>query len=138
MIYESSEHTGARRRSRALGWFTFAAVVVLAGISTAFGLLYFHSRAELRQVLHNPSTGAAEEAGALIKKVSVHMALPSEKPTIAVVENAKKLAGQAFFKHAHNGDKVLMYTQSKKAILYRPSEDKVIEVAYLNINSTKP
>jgi hypothetical protein len=61
------------------------------------------------------------------------MTLPTEKPTIATVENTKKLTSQAFFKNARNGDKVLMYTQTKKAILYRPSEDKVIEVAYLNI-----
>jgi len=61
------------------------------------------------------------------------MALPNEKPTIATVEDRKKLTDQIFFKNARNGDKVLMYTQSKKAILYRRSENKVIEIAYLNI-----
>jgi hypothetical protein len=81
----------------------------------------------------NSPANAANEVNALVKKISMHMALPSEKPTIATVENTKKLTNQTFFKNARNGDKVLMYTQNKKAILYRPSEDKIIEVAYLNV-----
>jgi hypothetical protein len=109
------------------------AIITLVGATTTFGFLYFRSRAQLRSAGQNSAAGAIEEANALVKKIGEHMVLPSERPTIATVDNTKKLADQAFFKHARNGDKVLIFTQNKKAILYRPSENKVIEVAYLNI-----
>jgi hypothetical protein len=119
--------TGRVRRVRQLN---IILILVLVGTAVLFGSLYFHARAELGK---SPTTNAVEEANTLIKKISEHMVMPNERPTIATVDNTKKLANQAFFKNARNGDKVLMYTQSKKAILYRPSDDKIIEIAYLNI-----
>lgn len=106
--------------------------VIAAGL---FAALYFHKSSELNQLKSNPNHLANQEANKLIAMVRQHFALPNEKPTIATVEDVNKLKGQSFFKDARNGDKVLMYTQSKKAYLYRPSEDKVIEVAFLNINN---
>ncbi|HSW65695.1 MAG TPA: hypothetical protein VLI54_00970 [Bacillota bacterium] len=137
---EPNEHRTSqlrvRRRSHARGWIALAAILVLLGVASVFGALYFRSRAQLRQALHDSPNSVATETSALISKISVHMVLPSEKPTIAIVEDAKKLASQSFFKHAQNGDRVLVYTKSKKAILYRPSQDKVIEVAYLNTSAS--
>lgn len=50
-----------------------------------------------------------------------------ETPTIATVSDITKLQGQPFFAKAQNGDKVYVYSNAKKAILYRPSENKIIE-----------
>jgi hypothetical protein len=123
----------SKRHARFATRLNVVLILVLIGTAALFGFLYFRSRAELHQARQASLANTADEARALVKKIGIHIALPSEKPTIATVENTKKLANQVFFKNARNGDKVLMYTQSKKAILYRPSEDKVIEVAYLNI-----
>ena len=63
------------------------------------------------------------------------LALPSdEKPTVATITDVEKLKEQVFFKNAMNNDKVLIYTKAKKAILYRPSENKIVEVGAVNIN----
>lgn len=135
--FSQSEQKKEVRQPRRRSWLArhlyFFVILVLVGAAVTFGMLYFRSNAELDSARRVSSVGAAEEASTLIEKISIHMTLPDEKPTIATVEDTKKLANQAFFKNAQNGDKVLMYTQSKKAILYRPSEDKVIEVSYLNI-----
>jgi hypothetical protein len=43
--------------------------------------------------------------------------------------NVSNLKSQAFYANAENGDKVLLYQQAKKAYLYRPSINKVIDIA---------
>ena len=55
-----------------------------------------------------------------------------ETPTIATVTDVKPLQSQDFFKDAQTGDKLLLFTKSKRAILYRPSTNKIIVVAPLN------
>lgn len=124
-------HHGKKRNlATRLKVFGVLLLVVCAGVAAA---AYYHSAKELNRLKNSPAVSADQELSQLIEKVGTLMALPTEKPTIATVEDTKKLAGQAFFKNAQNGDKVLMYAASKKAILYRPSIDKIMEVAYLNI-----
>lgn len=74
---------------------------------------------------------ASEEAKvrALVEDVSEHMLLPErETPNVATVSDLHALEGQLFFKRAEIGDKVLMYLVSQRAIIYRPSIDRIIEV----------
>jgi len=62
-------------------------------------------------------------------EVGVLYELPNETPTLATVTDKEKLKSQQFFQHAENGDKVLIFPVAKKAMLYRPSVKKLIEVA---------
>lgn len=74
-----------------------------------------------------------EEVQSLTLQVGKLMDLPvDEEPVIATVSDATKLVDQPFFAKALNGDKVLAYTKNKKAILYRPSTNKIIEVTFYN------
>lgn len=78
---------------------------------------------------------AQAEVDMLVAEVGKLLALPSdEKPTVATITDVEKLKEQTFFKNAMNNDKVLIYTKAKKAILYRPSEKKIVEVGAVNIN----
>ncbi len=80
---------------------------------------------------------AQAEANTLVAKVSKLMTLPTdETPTIATVTDVSIVADQPFFKNAQNGDKVLIYQKAGKAILYRESENKIIEVGAVNFNQT--
>ena len=49
----------------------------------------------------------------------------------------EKLGDQAFFSKAQKDDRVVIYAQAKKAILYRPSTKKIVEVAPLNIGENQ-
>lgn len=64
--------------------------------------------------------------------------LPDEIPTIATVTNKEKLPDQTFFKQAEDGDKVFIFTQAQRAILYRPSSGKVIDIAPVRAEQVAP
>lgn len=117
-------------RVRAIVIFLCIIVVVLL---TASGYFYWQYHTS-QQMLKNPSAALQNEAEELVNKVSKLMILPKDdQPTIATVADIKKLQGQVFFKNAKNGDKVLIYSKTKKAILYDPTANKIIEVAPLNL-----
>jgi uncharacterized membrane protein YvbJ len=71
----------------------------------------------------------------LKEKVSRHMIVPDETPSIATIENIDQLSSQDFFNNAQNGDKVLIFTAAKRAIIYRESEDKIINSGPIVLNS---
>lgn len=82
----------------------------------------------------NPQAIAQKEIASLVEKVSKLIVLPEgETPTVATVSDPEALKDQAFFAQAQKGDKVLIYSQAKKAILYSVSLNKILNVAPLNI-----
>lgn len=82
----------------------------------------------------DPQRMAQQEMLTIVGEVGKLMVLPEgETPTIATVTDPEKLSGQAFFANASSGDKVLLYTNAKKAILYSPSQGKILEVAPINL-----
>lgn len=87
----------------------------------------------------DPTKEAQSEVDRLVSQVSKLIVLPTdEQPTVATVSDIEKLKDQPFFAKAKNGNKVLIYTGAKKAILFDPEANKIIEVAPINIgDSTK-
>ena len=87
---------------------------------------------KVRALLH-PEIYAAQELKQLVVDVGRVIVLPeNETPTTATVTDPEKLKDQPFFAHAQVGDKVLIYQKTNKAILWRPSTRKVIEVSSIN------
>ena len=102
-------------------------VLVLLFLAAIGGGYYYYNN--YQKLLKNPDIVTKQEVTWLQDKVGKLMQLPSdETPSTATVLDKDKLKGQAFFAHAENGDKILIYTNAKKAILYRPSTNKIIEV----------
>jgi len=100
---------------------------------------YFYSKYQkVQQLLNNPSLTTQNETQTLIEKVGKLIELPTnETPTVATVSDKDKLKDQPFFAKAENGDKVLIFAQGGKAILYRPSINKIIEVAPVNLGKSQ-
>lgn len=69
------------------------------------------------------------EVDLLVETVSRLMVLPDEAPTAATVTDKTRLQDQPFFQSAENGDKVLIFQNAQKAILYRPSLRRIVDVA---------
>lgn len=112
-----------------------AAVVVLGALA-----LFIRSQQQLKavkkdleQVQSDPAAKTKEANKQLIEQVGKLISLPQdETPTIATVSDLSKLQGQPFFAKAQVGDKVLIYQIDGKAILFRPTENKIIELAPIN------
>lgn len=101
-------------------------VLILVGAVAAAGYFYYQYKVVLSQ---KSSTRVAAEVEKTIKAVGNLMVLPKgESPTLATVTDVEKLRTQDFFKNAQNGDKVLIYQKALKAILYRPSTNKIVDV----------
>jgi len=97
---------------------------------------YFYS--QVRVLKTNPQAVAQQEVDALVAKVSKLVVLPAgETPTVATVSDPEALKDQPFFALSVKGDKVLIYAQAKKAILYSVTLNKIIDVAPLNIGAQK-
>ena len=72
---------------------------------------------------------SSKQPESIVEKVGNLTPLPHDEiPTIAVVKDLKPLKGLPFFADARVGDYVLIYVSASRAILYRPSTDKIIEV----------
>jgi hypothetical protein len=116
------------------------AVVIVA----AFGYMLF-DRMKLSKEVDKLSqsqmqqASAEDEAKQLSSEVGKLIDLPADEvPTIATVTDASKVQDKPFFAKAQNGDKVLLYAKSSKAVLYRPSAKKLIEVSALNLSEAQP
>ena len=104
-------------------------VILLAAIAAA-GFFYY----KYQQASQNNSSSA--QVTQVVNEVSKLMVLPSETPTLATVNDPTQLTSQQFFQNAKIGDKVLIYLNAKIAILYRPSINKIINVAPVNTVGT--
>jgi len=101
------------------------AVLVLASLAA---VLYFWN--QNRRAKENSRASNQKETQELVTAVGKLMELPKEEePTLATVTDKDKVKDQSFFKEAQNGDKVLIYIKSEKAILYRPDSNKIINVS---------
>lgn len=112
----------------------FGILVILLLVAIGAASYFYLQFAELKK---NPQKLAQQEVQELVSKVSKLIVLPEgETPTVATVTDPEKLKDQPFFTNAKNGDKVLIYTNAKKAILYDPVKNKIVEVAPVNIGET--
>lgn len=105
---------------------TLAALVIVAALAAgavAAGLM-------LRREMN------LEDVDVVTNRVSKHYLLPDETPALATVEDQNKLSSE-FLRSAEDGDKLLVFKNAKKVILYRPSIDKIIEVGPVSIAPTQ-
>ena len=154
-IPEASVPPPAQDQSSGMSWYGKHTFIITTGLFVLVllvvaGLLFQNYTIAKRQRQAQQQLAAAEQqlksseqtktsAGddqQLLAAVGQLIVLPTdEQPTIATVQDLSKLQGQPFFANAEIGDKVLIYSTAKKAILYRPSTNQIIELAPLNTDS---
>lgn len=129
------DEEGKTKSKKGKGAFVGKLVLLLVFVAlTAGGTVYaIQQKPELLGLSKGQEIVQAE-VDMLLEELGKLINLPSdESPTVATVSDASKLTEQSFFKNAQNGDKVVIYTTARKAILYRPSEKRIVEVGAVNI-----
>jgi LytR cell envelope-related transcriptional attenuator len=127
---KSEESKSPMKRALAKHYIIGFAIVCLI-IAAVPSVYFYHQYQSVKGSSAQPT-----QAQQLIERVGNLIDIPTETPTIATVSDISKLASQPFFAHAHNGDKVLIFQNAKEAILYRPSENKLIQVGSINVGAT--
>ncbi len=111
--------------------------IALLGTAGYFFKQYHNTQKQVQDLKKDPERAARLATTELVDKIGKLVVLPEgEDPTIATVTDPEKLKDQAFFAKAKKGDKVLLYTKAKKAFLYDPDLNKVVEIAPINIGDT--
>ena len=125
------DNTPKLKLRRYLVHFLFIVVIVASGAA-----YYFYNEAS--GLKDDPNKTAREETDKLVAQVGKLIVLPEgEVPTVATVSDPEKLKDQPFFARAKTGHKVLIYTNARKALLYDPENNKIVEVAPINIGDSK-
>ena len=108
---------------------TIIGILTLTTVVAGGAAAYFYN-----QLNQDPQAQVQEEIEKLVAQVGELLVLPEgEQPTVATVSDVNLLGEQPFFANAKNGDRVLIYTSAKKAILYDPVANKIVEIAPINI-----
>jgi hypothetical protein len=114
-------------------WLLALVVVILLLIASGTSYYFYNQYKTTKEALKNPDQASRKELEAMVEKVGKITELPEgEAPTLATVSDVSKLNSQTFFQRAQNGDKVLIYTNARKAFLYRPATNKIVEIGPIN------
>ncbi|MFA6254376.1 MAG: hypothetical protein WC640_03995 [Candidatus Paceibacterota bacterium] len=86
----------------------------------------------------NPAAAAASEAQvkALLVKLQKHIILPTDEvPQIGQIDDPVQAAkAQPFVAGAQKGDLLIVYVKARKAIVYSPSRDIIVNVGPVSVS----
>jgi len=109
-------------------------VILLVALVAIIFCVYFYYK--LNSLDKDPNKENKTEVKSLLEKVTkIYLVPAGEEPTVATVSDPDTLKGQQFLMDAEKGDKVLIFIKAGKAVLYRPSIDKIIETAPIKSNT---
>ena len=111
---------------------TFVVLILLALLGSGAGIYYYVQFKTLERRVNDPRAQAKD----VLAKVGKLIDLPTgEEPTIATVQDAEKIKNQPFFAKAQNGYTVILYTNTRMAILFDDKNNKIINVGTINVGT---
>lgn len=109
--------------------------IVLAVFTLLFAVASMYFFVQYQKIKKDPSIVTKQESEVLLAQIGKLIEIPKdETPTIATIQDKEKLKDQPFFANAQNGDKIVIYTKAKKAIVFRPKDNKIINVGPIAID----
>lgn len=125
-----------RRKTRKNRWILWLlAAALIPCFSAAAGVFFYQSYLSADSV---SSLQIEDAPDGIVEEVAQIMILPSEQPVIGTVLDKSRLSDEPFFAQAENGDRVLIFSQARKAVLYRPDTGQIVESETLTDTSSVP
>lgn len=113
-------------------------ILGLMGVAAFFSYSYYQTRQQVLDLktLEGQQQLAEQELSGLLNQLGKLMLLPEdEEPTVATVTDVEALSQeQPFFARANNGDKVIIYVDERKAIIYSPERNIIVNVGTLLVD----
>ena len=107
-------------------------MIIIAVVAISFGGVFYFKLNKSNNLFLNKQE---KEINNIISKVSKLYLFPEgENPTVATVSDPSALKDQAFFSSSQKGDNVLIFPKLGKAVLYRPSINKIIDIVSVKSN----
>ena len=107
-------------------------LIIILGVSG-----FFITNGNLGSIL-GVTSNQKQDTEKVMNQIEKLIELPkNETPILATVSDATKLSNESFYQNAQNGDRVLVFKNSKMAILYRPSKNKIIKVGAVAVVEPK-
>jgi hypothetical protein len=116
-------------------------VIILVAALGACAYMFWQYREAKEEVtrlstLEGQQEVAQQEISEILDKVKKHIILPEdEQPSIAEIKDVENLKKDfAFYKDASNGDKLIIYENARKAIIYSSEKDLIVNVGPIFID----
>lgn len=108
-------------------------VIVIAVLVASIGssMFFYKKYNDLKQ---SPES-VQKKAEVLKNKVAKIISLPDETPVVGTIDDKDKFKDQPFFKDAENGDRILIFNESRKVVLYREKDNRLINVGPIAVTS---
>lgn len=96
-------------------------MLIMVGVGIIIGSMLLRPQSELAK---------------LKEAIGRHYILPSnEEPALLTVIDRDKLSSSYLRQYAENGDKLLIYQQHQRVIIYRPSADRIVDIGPVMIDT---
>lgn len=135
-----TDHTMRKIESYILKYNLIPSLIVgcLVGLLLAGYLLYQFSQPYLFNAVANKAVLNKDEMKKLVEEIGKIAKLPQrEEPSIATVTDINKLRDQPVFADSKNGDRVLLYTNAQKVVIYDPISRKIVNIAPLTAGNAQ-
>ncbi len=109
----------SKRRPRRMG-IIILVLLLLAAISASAWLFIKYREA----IEANPKTDEQRT----IQQVADIIEAPDEQPSVVTVLDASKLANKDLAERARDDDKLLVYAEHKRVVIFRPSSGKIVDM----------
>ena len=109
------------KKSQRLVLTIFAVISIFCILLLILGARYRNDQSKKITQLNNGNT-------ALINTINKQLNLPYEKPIVITVYNPADFSDGNLVGKLYKDDKILLYIKSNEAVVYRPSENKVISI----------
>lgn len=134
-LYQPYQETEKKSSS---SWKAIVFVIILAAV--CFAAWYFLISGGKLPVIPGVNKQAEKtQEPDLFAKISKHIILPAENPIVSTITDAEKLQREdAFFSNVQNGDTLLIFPNTKKAVLYSSVRDVLVNVGPVILPESAP